>query len=31
MLAVVGSFLLFALGTIAAFSKPKWWRPGSTR
>jgi hypothetical protein len=31
MLAVVGSFLLFALGTVAAFSKPKWWRPGSTR
>jgi len=29
MLAVVGSFLLFALGSIAAFSKPKWWRPGS--
>ena len=31
MLAVVGSFLLFALGSIAAFSKPKWWPPGSTR
>jgi hypothetical protein len=29
MLAVVGSFLLFALGSIAAFSKPKWWRSGS--
>jgi len=29
MLAVVGSFLLFALGSIAAFSKPKWWRPAS--
>jgi hypothetical protein len=28
MLAVIGSFLLFALGSIAAFSKPKWWRPG---
>lgn len=28
MLAVVGSFLLFALGSIAAFSKPKWWPPG---
>lgn len=28
MLAVVGSFLLFALGSVAAFSKPKWWRPG---
>jgi hypothetical protein len=31
MLAVVGSFLLFVLGSIAAFSKPKWWRPGPTR
>jgi hypothetical protein len=31
MLAVVGSFLLFALGSIAAFSKPKWWRPDSSR
>ncbi len=29
MLAVVGSFLLFALGSIAAFSKPKWWRDPS--
>lgn len=31
MLAVIGSFLLFALGSIAAFSKPKWWPPGPTR
>ncbi len=31
MLAVAGSFLLFALGSIAAFSKPKWWPPGPTR
>ena len=31
MLAVVSSFLLFVLGSIAAFSKPKWWRPGPTR
>jgi hypothetical protein len=30
MLAVIGSFLLFALGSIAAFSKPKWWRSDST-
>jgi hypothetical protein len=30
MLAVVASFLLFALGSIAAFSKPKWWPPGRT-
>lgn len=28
MLAVIGSFILFALGSIAAFSKPKWWPPG---
>ena len=26
MIAILGSFLLFALGSIAAFSKPKWWR-----
>lgn len=31
MLAIAGSFLLFALGSIAAFSKPKWWPPGSIR
>ena len=31
MVAVIGSFLLFALGSIAAFSKPKWWPPGPTR
>jgi len=31
MLAVVGSFVLFALGSIAAFSKPKWWPPGPAR
>ena len=28
MVAIVGSFLLFALGSVAAFSKPKWWRSG---
>ena len=26
MIAILGSFLLFALGSVAAFSKPKWWR-----
>ena len=31
MLAVASSFLLFALGSIAAFSKPKWWPPGPSR
>jgi hypothetical protein len=31
MPAVVGSFVLFALGSIAAFSKPKWWPPGPAR
>jgi hypothetical protein len=29
MLAIGASFLLFVTGSIAAFSKPKWWRPGS--
>jgi len=28
MVAIVASFLLFALGSVAAFSKPKWWRSG---
>jgi hypothetical protein len=28
MVAIAGSFLLFALGSAAAFSKPKWWRAG---
>ena len=28
MEAIVASFLLFALGSVAAFSKPKWWRSG---
>jgi hypothetical protein len=28
MVAIGGSFLLFALGSLAAFSKPKWWRSG---
>jgi hypothetical protein len=28
MVAVGGSFLVFALGSFAAFSKPKWWRSG---
>lgn len=31
MLAVAGSFLLFGLGSLAAFSKPKWWRRGAVR
>lgn len=31
ILAIVGSFLLFALGSIAAFSKPKWWRSDPNR
>jgi hypothetical protein len=31
MVAIMTSFLLFALGSIAAFSKPKWWRSNSTR
>jgi hypothetical protein len=28
MVAIIISFLLFALGSVAAFSKPKWWRSG---
>jgi hypothetical protein len=28
IVAIVASFLLFALGSVAAFSKPKWWRSG---
>jgi hypothetical protein len=28
MVAIATSFLLFALGSVAAFSKPKWWRSG---
>ena len=28
IVAIVTSFLLFALGSVAAFSKPKWWRSG---
>jgi len=28
MVAITTSFLLFALGSVAAFSKPKWWRSG---
>jgi hypothetical protein len=30
MVAIAGSFLLFALGSVAAFSKPKWWHSGKT-
>jgi hypothetical protein len=31
MLALVGSFLLFGLGSLAAFTKPKWWPPDPNR
>jgi hypothetical protein len=31
MVAIVASFLLFALGSVAALSKPKWWRSGPGR